>query len=92
MSISQIEGMKMAESDKHVAEVIAVLDARGNEALYIDGLKVFSQVTIYIGDIVRHAGGRPIILTQAILADDFDDRFEDWPEKYEDLIPYIEAD
>lgn len=82
----------MAESDKHVAEVVAVLHPYGDEALYVDGKMVLELPTIYMGDLAEHVGDRPIAFKQAILAEDFSDKFDNWPKKYEDLIPYIEAD
>jgi hypothetical protein len=82
----------MSEYTTKPIEVTAVLSPDGDEALYVFGEKVFSDSCVRVGDVVAIFGGEPIILTQAILADDFTDQFEDWPEKYEDLIPYIEAD
>ena len=74
----------MTSTPKHV--IIATGADTGEEAMHIDGDLVTSEETIYACDIAA-AVGDGIIQLSHVLAD----WSEDWPDKYEALVPHLVA-
>lgn len=67
--------------------IIGVIDTDGNEALYVGGdWKSVNGNTIYFCDVVQYADGRPCQLSRVHVDGD---KFDDWPARFEDLMPFI---
>jgi hypothetical protein len=78
----------MSEQYQPPVPVFVALSIDGYEALYVDGDLRDQDDTIYASTIAAKTNGMPIVLRYVELEQDVGTH---WPERYEDLQPYMEA-
>lgn len=76
-----------------VADVRFVMTEFSDEVVYIDGKLSSAEDEdgpVSIADLANDLGGRVARITCVMLASDWDG--ENWPGRFEDLIPYIDKE
>jgi hypothetical protein len=78
----------MSDLYEPTVPVFVVLSIDGYEALYVGGYLRDQDDTIYASTIAAKTNGMPIVLRYVELEQDVGTH---WPERYEDLQPYMEV-